>query len=103
MSARKRTVLPGLPPRSTPTTPISRGEFGVVAAERILDLLEKYRVPTTWFIPGHTIQTYPEPCRRVHAAGHEIGHHGFLHEPPATVVREHEEEILVRANALIAG
>ena len=53
----------------TTPTPISRGEFGVVASERILALLRRYEIPTTWFIPGHTLETYPEPCRKVFEAG----------------------------------
>jgi peptidoglycan-N-acetylglucosamine deacetylase len=85
----------------TTPTPISRGEFGVVASERILALLQRYEIPATWFIPGHTLETYPEACRRVFAAGHEIGHHGWTHVPPANLSREQEEAGLVRANAAI--
>jgi peptidoglycan-N-acetylglucosamine deacetylase len=85
----------------TTPTPISRGEFGAVGAERILDLLGRLGIAATWFIPGHTVQTYPELARRVHAAGHEIGHHGYLHEPPATLARPAEEEVLVRGLAAI--
>ena len=85
----------------TTPTPISRGEFGVVAAPRILALLGRYRIPSTWFIPGHTIATYPEACRRVAEAGHEIGHHGWTHVPPANLSREQEETELLRANAEI--
>ena len=44
----------------TSPTPISRGEFGPVAVPRILAMLRKYGVPSTWFIPGHTLETYPE-------------------------------------------
>ena len=83
-------------------TPISRGEFGPVAAPRILDLLQKYSIQATWFTPGHTIDTYPEICARIHAEGHEIGHHGYLHEPPAQLTREQEEAILMRGNECIA-
>ncbi len=82
-------------------TPLSRGEFGVVGAERILGLLRRYGIQATWFIPGHTVETYPEICRRVHAEGHEIGNHGYLHEPPATLSREEEEAVLLRGNAAI--
>ena len=90
--------------RMTTPTPISRGEFGVVGAERILELLKRNRISATWFIPGHTIETYPEICRRVHAEGHEIGNHGYLHEPPATQeTREQEEAVLLRGNAAIRG
>jgi peptidoglycan/xylan/chitin deacetylase (PgdA/CDA1 family) len=34
-------------------------------------------------------------------AGHEIGHHGWTHVPPALLTREQEEEGLVRANEQI--
>jgi peptidoglycan-N-acetylglucosamine deacetylase len=85
----------------TTPTPISRGEFGTVGADRILDLLARHGITTTWFIPGHTVHTYPELCRRVHEAGHEIGHHGYLHEPPATLPRAAEEDVLVRGLAAI--
>jgi peptidoglycan/xylan/chitin deacetylase (PgdA/CDA1 family) len=81
--------------QNTPTA-ISRGEFGLVGAERILALLERFEIKSTWFIPGHTIDTFPEACERVVAAGHEIAHHGYLHEPPALVEREQEEAILER-------
>lgn len=82
-------------------TPISRGEFGVVAAARILDLLAAHDIKATWFVTGHTLETYPDMCRRIHAEGHEIGHHGYAHEPPATLSREQEEAVIVRGNEAI--
>jgi len=85
---------------TTPTV-LSRGEFGAVGAQRILGLLAERGITSTWFIPGHTIETYLEICERVHAAGHEIGHHGYLHEPPGELSREEEEAVLVRGNEAI--
>jgi peptidoglycan/xylan/chitin deacetylase (PgdA/CDA1 family) len=85
----------------TTPTPISRGEFGVVASKRIVDLLRRYEIPSTWFIPGHTIETYPDACRVIAEAGHEIAHHGWTHQPPATLSREQEEWNLVRGNEAI--
>lgn len=86
----------------TSPSPISRGEFGAnVGAQRILDLLKKYDVPSSWYIPGHTLETYPNQCKRVFDAGHEIGHHGWTHVPPAAMTREQEEAGLVRANEQI--
>lgn len=83
----------------TSPTPISRGEFGPnVALPRILSLLKKYGVSSSWYIPGHTLETYGDQCRKVSDAGHEIGHHGWTHRPPAALSREQEEEELVRAN-----
>lgn len=85
----------------TSPTPISRGEFGVVGAARLLALLGRHEIPSSWYIPGHTLETYPDMCRRVHDAGHEIGHHGWTHVPPANLSREAEEAGLVRANEAI--
>ena len=85
----------------TSPTPISRGEFGPVAVPRILDLLKKYNVRSSWFVPGHTLETYPAECRKVFDAGHEIGHHGWTHMPPNDMTREQEEGGLVRANEQI--
>jgi peptidoglycan/xylan/chitin deacetylase (PgdA/CDA1 family) len=86
----------------TSPSPISRGEFGAnVGADRILALLAKYRIHASWYIPGHTLETYPDACRRIFDAGHEIGHHGWSHVPPAQLTRDEEEEGLVRANEQI--
>jgi peptidoglycan-N-acetylglucosamine deacetylase len=81
---------------------ISRGEFGPRAgAPRLLALLKKHGIRSTWFIPGHTIETFPQACEKVLAAGHEIAHHGWTHRPPASLSREQEEGELVRANESI--
>lgn len=86
---------------STPT-PVSRGEFGLVGAGRILALLARYGIRASWFVPGVVIASYPEVCARIVEAGHEIGHHGWSHVPPAALAREQEEEGLVRGNEAIA-
>jgi peptidoglycan-N-acetylglucosamine deacetylase len=82
-------------------TPISRGEFGVIGAERIVKLLARFDIRATWFIPGHTLETYPQACRAIAAAGHEIAHHGWTHVPPADLSRAQEEAGLIRANEAI--
>ncbi|MFM9883956.1 MAG: polysaccharide deacetylase family protein [Burkholderiales bacterium] len=85
----------------TSPTPVSRGEFGIVGARRLLALMARHQIKTSWFIPGHTIETYPDACAQVVEAGHEIGHHGWTHVPPANMTRVEEEEGLVRANEQI--
>ncbi len=82
-------------------TPVSRGEFGLVGAERILSLLGKYGIRTSWCIPGVIIDTYPAACERVVEAGHEVAHHGYSHVPPANLPPEKEEEELARARDCI--
>ena len=81
---------------------ISRGEFGPKSgAPRLIALFGKYGIRTTWFTPGHTIETFPAACEKVLAAGHEIAHHGWTHRPPTTLRPEEEEEELVRGNESI--
>ena len=81
---------------------ISRGEFGPKSgAPRLTALFRKYGVRTTWFTPGHTIETFPAACEKVLEAGHEIAHHGWTHRPPTSLTRDEEEEELVRGNESI--
>ena len=82
----------------TSPTPMSRGEFGVVGARRLLRLLERHRVPSTWFVPGLTLDTYPDVCRDIAAAGHELAHHGYDHVSPRGLTREEERDQLRRGN-----
>ena len=80
---------------------VSRGEFGVVGATRLLELLKRYDILSTWFIPGHTIETYPDAVRAVVDAGHEIGHHNYCHENPRSLSAEQELAVLERGTECI--
>src|SRR5215472_775403 len=82
----------------TTPTPLSRGEFGLVGARRILALLKSFGLRATWFIPGFTIASHPRACEAVVADGHEVAHHSWAHVPPAQQSRAEEEADLVRAN-----
>jgi len=74
---------------------ISRGLFaGEVGSPRLVGLFKKYNLRTTWFIPGHSAETFPDQMKAVADAGHEIGVHGYSHENPIAMTREQEEAIL---------
>src|SRR5690606_28510874 len=95
-------AMSGLVARGLTTpTPVSRGEFGAVALPRILELLQRYGIKASFFIPGVVIGTYPRECEQILAAGHEIGHHGWTHVPPANLTPEQEEDGLVRGIDII--
>ena len=85
--------------RARSPSALSRGEFGKVGAERLLTMLREWGIRTTWFVPGHTADAFPETVERIAAAGHEIGHHGYFHERPATP--EDEERDFDRATAVL--
>lgn len=84
-------------------TPISRGEFGIIGARRILDLLSSRGIKGSWYIPGVVIKTYPEACESVVAGGHEVGHHGWSHIPPAELSAEREAEEFAMGVEAIRG
>ncbi|KAK0190931.1 carbohydrate esterase family 4 protein [Armillaria mellea] len=74
---------------------ISRGIFaGEVGVPRLLKLFNKYGIKTTWFIPGHSLETFPKEMAVVRDAGHEIGLHGYSHENPSSMTVKQQKEVL---------
>ncbi len=81
---------------------ISRGLFaGEVGTPRLVKLFDRLGIKTTWFIPGHSIESFPKETDMIVAAGHEIGMHGYSHENPLDMSPEQEEAVLVRCIDLI--
>ena len=89
--------------RMASPTPLSRGEFGAVAVPRILRLLERRGIPATFFIPGHTIETYPDECAMVVDAGCDVGLHGYAHEYNPGLPEARERDAFRRSIDLIGG
>jgi len=49
------------------------------STERVLDELQKHRVPATFFAIGQNVENAPEVLRRIDAEGHLVGNHTFSH------------------------
>lgn len=64
-------------------------------------MFEKYKIKTTWFIPGHSLETFPEECRMIADQGHEIGLHGYSHENPIAMTLEQQTAIMDKCYKLI--
>jgi peptidoglycan/xylan/chitin deacetylase (PgdA/CDA1 family) len=76
---------------------MSHAEFGVrVGAPRILELLAERGIPSTWFVPGHTLTTFPESTEAILTGGHELACHGWFHEDFAEVARDEERDTIER-------
>lgn len=75
---------------------LSQGEYGArVALGRIVDLLDEYGIPATFFGPAMSFTLAPEQVARIQASGrHEIGVHGWIHERNNQLPREEEERLL---------
>lgn len=83
---------------------VSRGIYaGEVGVPRLLKLFAKYNIKTTWFIPGHSLETFPEQMAAVRDAGHEIGLHGYSHENPVSMTIDQQRDILDHTHALLTA
>ena len=77
-----------------PVTPakLSRGEYGArVGVPRILRLLEEYGLSATFFVPGHTADSFPQVVVDILESGHEVAHHGYGHEDPSAQSADEEQ------------
>jgi peptidoglycan/xylan/chitin deacetylase (PgdA/CDA1 family) len=90
--------------RADPPVKLSHGEFGPrVGAPRLLELFARESIPTTWFVPGHTLETFPESTEAILAGGHELATHGWFHEDFAELSRDEAREVLERSRDAAAG
>jgi peptidoglycan-N-acetylglucosamine deacetylase len=81
---------------------IQRGMFaGEVGVPRLLELFKRRGIPATWFIPGHSLETFPRQVEGIVEAGHEIGAHGYSHENPIAMTARQEEDVLAHCIDLI--
>ena len=80
----------------------SIGQYGPNrCVDMILDLLDKYQVKATFFVPGYVAEHNPDVIRRIDAAGHEIGNHGYTHERFVEKTVEEQLEILKKTQKVI--
>ncbi len=86
--------------RSGNTSPsrLSAGQYGARAGlPRILDLLDRYDITATFFIPAVSAQIYADEVAQIAAAGHEVGIHGWIHEFTSTLARDEERMLMQRS------
>ena len=57
---------------------------------------------STFFVPGWTAERWPDVVAEIHRRGHEMGHHGYLHEALEGKSREEEEAILTGSSKILA-
>jgi peptidoglycan/xylan/chitin deacetylase (PgdA/CDA1 family) len=81
---------------------LSHAEFGHrVGVPRILELLAREGIPASWFVPGATLDLYPEDAEAILAGGHELASHGWYHEDFAELSPDEQRGILDRSVAAV--
>lgn len=94
--------------RKSPQLPVtlSKGRFARVGVERILEMLGRHKIRSTFFVPSWTAEAYPELVRDIVRRGHEVAAHGHLHENLSELDEAAEREVhekSVRILTRIAG
>lgn len=93
----------------TPENTLSDYSAGLLSANvgvpRLLRLFAKYGISdkVTWFIPGHSIETFPERAAEIAASGAELGLHGYSHEGAYAMTPEQEGDVLDRCSQLVTA
>lgn len=87
-------VSPWLQVTTSSPSFISRGEFGPVGVARIRELLEDFGIKATFFTPGHTAILYPDAVFDLVSDGHEIAHHGWVHEALSPLSEREERSVI---------
>ena len=83
---------------------LSRAEFGPkIGIFRIMDLLDEYDLPASFLIPGYTAERNEDTVRDIVRRGQEVGHHGYMHEPPASLEPHEETEVLDNGIRILEG
>ena len=80
---------------------LSQGQYGArQGLGRVVRLLDRHRIPATFFIPSVSLALAPEMADAIKRSGrHEFGVHGWIHEMNATLPDSVERALLVRALA----
>ncbi len=80
---------------------LSQGEYGARRAlGRLVDLLDEYDIPASFFGPAVSFSLAPRMIERIQASGrHEIGIHGWIHERNNQLPRAEEQRLLEQAVA----
>jgi peptidoglycan/xylan/chitin deacetylase (PgdA/CDA1 family) len=76
---------------------MSQGAYGwKVGTPRILDLLDRYGLKVTFFVPGLVVDQRPALMEDILRRGHEIAHHSYSHKWILTLTPAEEREEMER-------
>jgi hypothetical protein len=77
----------------------SSGFFAAqVGVPRLLRLFKKHGISSsvTWFVPGHSMESFPEETKAIVQSGAEIGCHGYAHEGSSQMTESQEREVIAK-------
>ncbi len=81
---------------------ISRGQYGPhEGLKRVLDMLDRQQISTTFFVPGKVAEEYPKEVAQI-AAKHELAYHGYKHDATLGIPADEEARNMNKSEALLS-
>lgn len=81
---------------------MSMAEYGPsIAMPRILNLLDAHSIKASFYVPGYVAETHVQLVEEIVRRGHEVAHHGYMHEAPASMSAAEEQEALEQGIAIL--
>lgn len=74
-----------------------------IAVPRLVALYREFGIRQTFFVPAWCVERYPRAVELILAGGHEIGHHGYIHEHPNELAPDEELDRLRHSAAILAA
>lgn len=77
----------------------SSGFFAAqVGVPRLLRLFKKHGISSsvTWFVPGHSMESFPEETKAIVQSGAEIACHGYAHEGSSQMTEAQERDVIAK-------
>lgn len=76
---------------------LSMGQYGMLRGlKRVLEVLEKFKVKATFFVPGIVAEKYQIDMKTIISKGHEIANHGYRHENLALLTYDEQKDVLCK-------
>ena len=90
---------PSLRDGQTSPALMAQGEYGARAGlPRILAMLDRYRIPATFFVPAMSAKLHPRSMKDIASKQrHEIGVHGWIHERNSQLEEADERDLIRRS------
>ena len=81
----------------------SAGIFsGKIGVPRLVKLFNRLEIANkvTWFVPGHSMETFPSEMEQIIMSGSEIALHGYSHEGAQQMNEEQQRDVFLKCMEL---
>jgi peptidoglycan/xylan/chitin deacetylase (PgdA/CDA1 family) len=81
---------------------LSEGAYGIsTALPRILEMHRTLDIPGSFFVPGYVAELHPAAVEAIAQYGHEVAHHGYMHENVFLLDDDEERKVFERGASVL--